>query len=388
MSESYTPEEMESFLPPQIGASGTNKSTMLLIAELLRTFTDGEHGLKTEDIQDVIQLRTGKRPSQTKVLSDIHELAENQLFGTEIQIPKRGETKGFRCTKAFITSDQARLLINMVQTCKFVSLDQRRELCEALHGMVSYHQQDRIVESVYVDERELLPRSEQDVFEAANIAFQAIQHGKKVVFQYAQRGADGKEFLILHGATYEENPIGLVYSFGNYYLETWKEGRQKRYARRLDKIRNMRVSEADIVDIETIESLRSNTRNRIGQQFDMWGDDTPRTLFFHAKYAGIGYAYDRFGTGIKFHDVNRKKSSGYFRADVQLGATFYRWLFGMHGLISVSRPKSVLWVEQFRKDNPNGIKPFGELLLDCEAAYSGYRRMLSNAMEDLSAESD
>lgn len=386
MDNGYTIEEMESFLPPGMGKSGSKKSQTLLVAELLRTFTDSDHGLTASEIRDVIGLRSGRRPSESKVLDDIHEIAENRPFGTELEIPERGEATGFRCTKTFITSDQARLLINMVQTCKFITPEQRRELCEALHGMVSYHQQDEIVESVYVDERELPVRSEQDVFGVANTAFLAIKTGKRVSFQYAQRGADGKEYLIWNEAIFEESPIGLVYSYGNYYLETWNEVYRKRYARRLNKMRNVKVSDNDIRDADAVKRLRADTRNRIGQQFDMWGDDITRTLFFHAESRGIGYAYDRFGPNLRFYEVGDTKASGYFCADIQLGPTFFRWLFGIRGLVTIERPRSSMWVSQFCKYRLERMKPFDELLEDYEIARTEYERMLMDALSALSAD--
>ena len=324
--------------------------------------------LNMEEIREVIGLRSGKRPSESKDLDDIHEIAENRPFGTEIEIPERGETKGFRCIRTFITSDQARLLINMVQTCKFITPEQRDDLCRSLHDMVSYHQQDKIVESVYVDERELPAHSEQDVFKVADVAFQAIKAGKRIAFQYAQRGADGKEYLIWDAAEFEEDPIGLVFSYGNYYLETWVGESQRRYARRLSKMRNARVSDVDINDVEKVERLRRATSERIGQQFDMWGDDQPRTLFFHAEKRGIGCVYDRFGPSVKFHNVDQNKSSGYFCADVQLGPTFYRWLFGIGGLVTLVEPVSPLWVSQFSENEAVHKKTFDVLKEDYRKA--------------------
>ena len=373
MNSEYTAEDMESFLPPEMGSSGSNKSIILLIAELLRTFTDEEHGLSVDEIRDVIELRTGKRPSENKVLDDIHELAENKPFGTSIEIPARGETKGFRCTKTFIASDQARLLINMVQTCKFITPDQRHDLCEALHGMVSYWQQDEIVESVCADEREL--PTHQDVFSAADIAYRAIREGKKLSFSYAQRDLYGNEFLIPNGErgyVFEETPIALVFSFGNYYVETWEEERGKRFARRLDKIRDAKVSNADALIDENVQRLRDTVQERLSQTFDMWGDDRPRTLFLRVKGRGIGYTYDRFGPSIKFRNVDQLEESGYLCVSIQLGPTFYRWLFGMRGLVTIEKPVSTMWVSQFVEDNQDVTKPFDELVADFERALYGF----------------
>ena len=380
MSDECKIKDMEELLPSRIGESGSMKSQMLLIVELLRTFTDEDHGLSSKEIRDVIELRTGKRPSEQKVLSDIHELADNAPFGMCIEIPSRGESKGFRCTKTFISSAQARLLINMVRTCKFITPEQRHDLCKSLHDMVSYWQQDEIVESVDVDEREL--PTNQDVFGAADVAYEAIKKGKKVAFRYAMRNAWGKEYYQKTPdgeEEFEETPIALVFSFGNYYLETWSEEANKRFSRRLDRIRQPRVSDTVAVQSFDIWRLRRTTQERMSQQFDMWGDDITRELFLFVRDGGINYAYDRFGPNIKFRQIGQDGQSGYLCVRVQLGPTFYRWLFGMQGAITLAKPQSELWVGLFRNDLPNGLKPLKELIEDYEVAKEGLNKMLNMA---------
>lgn len=364
-----------------MGRDGSKKSQMLLVAELLRMFTDDDHGLTADEIARVVELRVGKRPSETKVLDDIHALANNAPFGSSIEVPSRGKNTGFRCTKTFITSEQARLLINMVRTCKFISPAQRDELCEALHCMVSYHQQDVIVESVVVDEREL-PISP-DVFGVADVAYRAIKHGRMIEFHYVLRDARGEEFFVRNPDDSDffcEAPIDLVYSFGNYYVETWSDDAGKRFARRLDRMRDTRVSGKESLNKPEINALRSSVRERLSQQFDMWGDDNPVTLFLFAKSRGIGYVYDRFGPSVKFREIDRSGSSGYLCVNVLLGPTFYRWLFGMGDYVSLVKPKNEIWVGMFVGDMSGSPKSFGELVDDYQTARDGIVAMLNVAI--------
>ena len=196
MNEMMTAEEMAEMLPGDIGVRDDARSRLLCTLGILMEYTDSENGLTASQIRDILaaRSRSGKRPSEPSVLADIKALAENGAPSIEIERPSRGKSDGFRCTKAHLTSAQARLLINIVRTCKFITLDECRQLCEALESLVSVYQQDRIVGEVFVDER---PRpSEPDVFHAADVAAQSIELGKKMGFGYCYYGLDGKEHML------------------------------------------------------------------------------------------------------------------------------------------------------------------------------------------------
>jgi hypothetical protein len=380
MSYKPTPEEISEDLPRAIGQGHDMKSQLLCVAEILRLFTDQDHGLTADEIREAVGLRTGKTPTAAKVLSDIHSLAGNSPFGMEISIPSRGDNRGFRCERAFLSSDQARLTINMVRTCKFVTRQQRDDLCEALFSMVSYYQQDQIARGVTVDEREL-PQTP-DVFSAAEVFSMALEKDEMVSFEYVAKGLDGKEYpsknsldgsYILH-----ETPIALIYSYGNYYAETWsgslEEGRVM--VRRLDRVRSACLSGVKAVTGNEIERLRSTVQERIGQTFDMYGEGDAKDLFLKVEASAARYIYDRFGYGVKFSHVAPDGQFGYIHVVVKLSATFYRWLFGMGERIILARPQGALWESLFPSLRLRK-KPHAALVNDYEDAIRGLRRQMS-----------
>lgn len=392
MHETMTTKEMAEMLPGNLGLNDDARSRLLCILGILMEFTDSDCGLTAAQIRDILASRSksGKRPSEPSVLADIKALSESGLPAIEIKRPSRGEAGGFKCTKAFLTDAQVRLLINIVRTCKFITLDECRHLCDSLEGLVSVYQQDRIVGEVYVDER---PRpTEPDVYEAANVAAQSIELGRKMGFGYCYCGLDGKEHLLNApdgGHEFRETPIALIFSNGNYYLETWPESPnehlpRKHFSRRLDRIRNPRILDAPAEENEDIDALRLSVPKRIGQTFDMFGDGVKRNLFLKVNALASNNVLARFGHACKFEHVSKSEDSledGYLLVSVQLSPTFYRWLCGFGSQIQIVRPVNELWATSGSwAKHPASKRPFESLLEDYDAAINGYVTHLREAL--------
>lgn len=392
MKDKLTVDEMASLLPGSLATQDDARSRLLGVLGILIGFTDSDDGLTASEIRDVLERRseTGHRPSEPSILSDIAALSESGFPFLEIQRPGRGESGGFKCTKAFLTNAQVQLLINIVRTCRFISLDECNRLCESLESLVSVYQQDRMVGDVYVDER---PRpSEPDVYQAAEIASQAIEQGKKISFAYSYYALDGKERLVAtpEGRTeFHETPISLIYSNGNYYLETWPEtvdaeSSRKHFSRRLDRIRNPRLLEEAADANAEIDDLKRTVPRRISETFDMFGDGIERHLFLKVNALASDYAFARFGHGCRFENISTAPDGtkyGYLLVSVQLSPTFYRWLCGLGTWVEIVRPKDELWVRggSWAK-HPAAKKSYRSLLKDYEAAVEGYVAHLKKAL--------
>lgn len=357
------------------------KSQLLCVMEALRLFTDERHGLTAGKLRDIVGLCTGSRPSEQKLLSDVHALAESDPFGMEVSIPGRGQAGGIRCARSTFTSEQAMALINMVQTCKFATPGQRAELVEALGRTVSAYQRSHLVRDVIVDRREV--PDTQDVFEAAGVASEAIRSGKKMAFAYCARNLQGDDVPIEGGPEgadeLVETPVALVYAFDNYYVETWAtrpDGNKALWDRRLDRIRNPRVVQEQAEDRQRHGELREAIEDKVAQTFDMFGGGEPLTLFLETKAEAAKYVYDRFGALTAFHNIRRDEegrlTTGIACVAVRPGLTFYRWLFGLAGSVKVvAPPRSELAARDYWNDNPAARKAPEELLEDYEQAVAG-----------------
>ncbi len=386
-----TPEDIADLLPPNLNADDS-RSRLLCVLETLLEFTDKNHGLTAKELQEVLRLRSRdqKAPSETSVLADIKAIIEHGSPAIKIFRPSRGQAGGFKCEKAYLTESQIMLLTSIVRTCKFISIEDCRDLCEGLAGLLSPYAQDRVVGDVFVDER---PRpSAPDVYTAADRASEAIRGEKKISFEYIYYGLDGDAHRMTTPggvSVFVETPLSLIFSNGNYYLETWADVDDKEGAsgllrtRRLDRMKNVVVTEEDAAESPMIENLKATVRDRTIETFDMLGDGVSRCLFLRVNSRASNYVFTRFGHKSVFENIIRDENGeefGFIKVSVQLSPTFYRWLLGMAKDIKITKPKSELWFKGGSWSlTSRNEKTYEEALEDYDVAVQGYLAFLKEA---------
>lgn len=372
--------DMADDLPGIVGVDGDARSRLLCVMEILNTHTDEKRGLTAKEIAQVLMNRSdsGNLPSEPTVLADIHAIARNKPNGMEISIPEQGKSGGFKCTGRLVSSDQARLLISIVNACKFISQKQCSELVKALNRLVSFNQQDQIAEGVYIDKAE---REDNDnVFEAISVVSECMREKKNIAFRYSYRGFDGRRRFLSNdegGELFDETPIELVYSFGYYYLGTLRSSHEESVVmmRRLDRMHDVHKAGPSPIDSKKNAGLKREIEGRVKHQFDMMGDGITRTVFLKVKKGPAAQiVYNRFGKACKFNQISSDGEEAYVRLKAQLSPTFYRWIFGMGDMVEIVKPKSFLWATSgaWGKDSPSEE----ELMEDYRAARDGFVEML------------
>ncbi len=390
---SLTDEELKIIaedLPGDVGRASDARSRLLCVQELLRYATDINHGLTTSEIVKILSFRAddGKVPSEPTVLEDIHAIKNNAPLEMKIDIPTRGKTGGFKCLRALLSDVEVRMLQNVVRASKFITSKQSRDLCNSLDCHLSFYDQDKITRSVFVDKRKRA--TDPDVLDASQKISEALTKGKKLEFGYVSWNLSNRtcNFNVRCGDKICETPINLIYSFDNYYVEMWSdedEGHGRVSTRRLDRMRDVIVSEFDAVKNDKIKELQATVKERTCQTFDMLGGDTAE-LFLEVTWDKANMIYNRFGNEYRFENVTYDKQGapdkGYLRIQVQLSSTFFRWIFGFQGGIKIVPPRSDFWntAGSWAKLNTSN-RSKKSLFQDYDKAISMYKKMLSRGQD-------
>lgn len=375
---------LASMLPDELRCDNA-RQRLLCVATILQTLTDSQHHLSNADIRTIIQARFGPAamPSENTLAADVHALEQGGFLDLVVHVT----TSGYWCEHARLTPTKVRLLLNAVQSSRFLTLEQSSELQEELFALVSRHQEDDLCGQVHVDQR--VRKSYQQVFEILDVVTRAINLGRKIEFHYSYSDFAGHPQALAgdNGSTLRvETPIALYFSENNYYVETytpmpWRHGIEVMVSR-ADRMLDVRVSQQTADRSRKVYDLRRSARRRMSEGFDMI-PGPKRRIFFRVRSDANNLFFDRFGFGMKFGQVEGVEGSPFSTAltlvELPQASTFYRWLSAAgSGIVMVEPPAELVlrsgpWARALR-----GVSR-DELLEDHRAMVEGFLAYLDRA---------
>lgn len=384
MSRTFTEEEISELKEAGFAASGTSRSRILSVLDLIVRFTDERTGISASEIARVIGICSERPTSENAILKDLHQISESMPMGIRVAIPGHGENVGFRAVNKPLSSEEAILISDVLGTSSFIGEGRKDEISSKVLAFSSDYDVDESVETVFVDRK--AGRDTDAIFSVLHVASRAIRTNERLAFK--------KQVHLMNGSTikigpYEDDPVAIVFSFGRYYLEVMhvdEGGSSSPYFHRLDDIVDPVVTGKPLSSYEKVETLRTRVVADTRQRIDMFGSGAARTLFLKVSGSHAKYVYERFGHDIKFCHIDESGGDnvvGFACVNVMLSPTFFRWLFGMGGAVKLAKPKGKRWVGSF----PNAVaSDFESYMRDYEAAAEGYKAALEAAILQMGSE--
>lgn len=385
MSRTFTEEEISELKEAGFAASGTSRSRILSVLDLLVRFTDERTGISASEIARVIGICSERPTSENAILKDLHQISESMPMGIRVAKPSHGENIGFRAINKPLSSEEAILISDVVGTSSFIGEAQKEAISSKVLVFSSDYDVDESIETVFVDRK--AGKDTDMFFGVLHAVSRAIRMNEKVAFK--------KQVHLMSGPTvkvgfYEEDPVAIVFSFGRYYLESMhldESGFPIPHFHRLDDITDLVITGKPVSDRDKVEALRTRVVADTRQRVDMFGSGTARKLFLEVSGTHAKYVYERFGHDLKFCHIDESDERnviGYACVSVMPSPTFYRWLFGMDGAVRLAKPKGKRWVESF----PNAVaSDLESYIQDYEAASEGYKAALDAAISRLDSKS-
>ena len=332
MSRTFTEEEISELKEAGFAASGTSRSRILSVLDLLVRFTDERTGISASEIARVIGICSERPTSENAILKDLHQISESMPMGIRMAIPGHGENVGFRAVNKPLSSEEAILISDVLGTSSFIGERRKDKISSKVLAFSSDYDVDESVETVFVDRK--AGRDTDAIFNVLHAASRAIRMNERLAFK--------KQVHLMNGSTvkigpYEEDPVAIVFSFGRYYLESMhidEGGSPSPYFYRLDDIADPVVTGKPVSDRDKVEALRTRVVADTRQRVDMFGSGTARKLFLEVSGTHAKYVYERFGHDLKFCHIDESDERnviGYACVSAMPSPTFYRWLFGMDG---------------------------------------------------------
>jgi predicted DNA-binding transcriptional regulator YafY len=262
--------------------------------QMLMEETDDEHGLTMADIIDRLDER-GISAERKSVYSDIALLRE---FGLDIITRGGGKAEYFIGSREF-EHPEITLLIDAVQSSKFLTERKSAQLIDKLKTLVSVHDARNYDRQVYVAGR--VKMQNESVFYNVDAIQRALNAKRKISFKYYDYDFSKKKVARKDGSDYIVNPMGLTYVDEYYYLVAYTEKHDNFTSYRVDRMMKLAILEEP--SVRAPERGRFNMREYCQRSFGMFGgEDIMVELTFHRALMNV--MVDRFGKDVRVERID------------------------------------------------------------------------------------
>ena len=315
-------------------ASG-QKLKLLYIIKYLSENTDEHHPASTSDI--IAYLEANDIHSQRKsVYDDIEKLCN---FGYDIiQVHSRLGGGYYMAGREFELAE-LKLLVDAVQSSRFITTKKSRSLIRKLEQMAGKHDAGKLQRQVYVAGR--IKTENESIYYSIDTIHRAIQENRQIQFQYLDWNLK-KELVPRVNSEKRVSPWALIWQDENYYLAAYdsNDGVMKHY--RVDKMGHVEVLKETRTGMEQFAKV--DLAAYTNQIFGMYGgQEEIVTIQFPNRL--IGVVLDRFGRET---DIRQMPGEVFrIRVKVMVSGQFYGWLAGIGADAVIVNPVSVR--EQYRQ---------------------------------------
>lgn len=305
------------------------KLKILYVMRILQEETDAEHGLSLREI--IERLEAYDIPAERKGLyRDIETLRE---FGIDIKTYQRNPVEYAIDHRDFSLSELM-LLVDAVESCKFLTVRQSRQLITNLKLLASDAQRALLDRRIHVSGR--IASKNESVFSAIDLLHEALRKRVKVAFKYYKYDIDGTRVATRNGAKHVVTPVGIVFSEGYYYLSAWSDDHDAMTEFRIDRMGGLTLlSEPAVKNTEILHHTYE------GSEYEMFGrfGGEPLTVTLLVDAAKIEIVMDRFGSSVEIyrHDEEHAKAI----VKICKSEQFFGWIAGLGGTVRIAAPKAL-----------------------------------------------
>lgn len=317
---------------------GSNQKLKLYyLARIMTEKTDDDHMLTMPQIRTALEAY-GITADRKSLYDDLEAL---RVLGIDIIGEKIGRKYCYHVGGKFFEIAELKLLVDAIQSSKFISERKSNELIRKLTDMASEYEASQLKRQVIVKGR--VKTMNESIYYFVDDVHRAISENRKISFEYMQWNTE-KEMVPRREKPYVVSPWALTWDDENYYLIAYDEEDECIKHFRVDKVKSIRILDEMRTGREQFDrfDLADYTRMSFGM---FGGEKTKVRLAFHNDLAGV--FIDRFGTGITILPSDEADWSE-ISVDVALSSPFFGWIFALGPHVRIISPQNA--VKQFANE--------------------------------------
>ena len=329
-----------------MGKSFNQKLKLLYIMQMLKENTDENHAMSANDIISALA-KQGISAERKSIYDDIERL---KLFGCDI-LSRRSEPKGYYLASRDFEIAELKLLVDAVQSSKFITEKKSNQLIHKIEQLASRHEAQTLQRQVVVSNR--IKTMNESIYYTVDEIHNAISENKKIRFQYFQWNVK-KEMELRHGgAYYRISPWGLSWDDENYYLVGYDSDAQMIKHYRVDKMLNLRMIDECREGRDHFKKL--DMADYAKKSFGMYGGKEQDVKMLVENHLA-GVMIDRFGKDIMMVPVDKEHFS--VKVQVHVSRQFLGWVISLGEGIKIIGPDEV--AGQMKQEIKRLVEQYGE----------------------------
>ncbi len=313
--------------------SDNQKLKIFYILDYLQRNSHQDHPVRAAELISMLERQHNILCERKTVYSDIAAL---QDYGVDIvSIP--GKNGGYYIASRNFELPELKLLIDAVQSSRYLTERKSRELIEKLCAQCSVYDARLMRRDVLVSGR--VKSMNETIYYNVDAIQEAIAQNESIRFRYFDWGMDGQRRY--RDKDYEASPYGLCQDNENCYLLAHSP-RHGITSYRVDRMTNITpTGEPRTPCPELTGKALIEHANKLFQMYA--GDTTTVKLRFHRNMTNA--VIDRFGRDVML--IPDGEAHFVFTADVAVSPMFLSWLVGFGDMAKILHPKSV--IEEYKK---------------------------------------
>ena len=312
--------------------SDFQKQSLLFIRDYLERNSDGDHPVSAQTLIDMLS-RHGISCTRKTIYSDIAAL---QDYGLDI-VNRRGKNGGYFLASRNFELPELKLLIDAVQSSRFLTQKKSRELIRKLLNQCNRFDETLMHRDIVIDRR--VKSMNETIYYNVDTIQDAISANRQITFRYFDWNIDGTRAY--RDREYTASPYGLCQDNDNCYLLALSP-RHGITHYRVDRM-------TQIVMLETKrepcpELTGPNLVEHANRAFQMYsGEPHDVRLRFHRSLSNV--VIDRFGRETMM--IPDGDDHFIFTVRVAVSPLFLSWVIGFGDKAQILSPAHV--VEECRK---------------------------------------
>ena len=318
-------------------AGDNQKLKMLYLLKIFSEETDDLHPLTMPEIISKLAAY-GVNANRKTLYLDFEELRN---FGVDIISNKVGHDCYYNIGSRDFELPELKLLVDSVQSSKFITDRKSTELIKKLESLVSKYEGKQLQRQVVISGR--VKAMNESIYYNVDKLHEAIGAGCQIRFKYYQWNVDKQMELRKDGAWYQVSPWALMWDDENYYLVAFDAGDGKIKHYRVDKMLSISVTKEKRLGQEQFK--RFDMPRYTKSLFGMYGGEQVKVML-EARNDMVGVIIDRFGKDILIAPVDSER----FRVnvDVSMSNQFLGWIMAVGDGVKIVGPDKV--VEKMRAE--------------------------------------